>query len=443
MTLHRKAVFLSLLLAALWHAPSVAGQPGRQDSLRVVARLKSVLPEGARLDPTRKPKEFRYAWLVRFPQPLDHFGKNSGTFLQRVYVSLRDTLAPTVVVTEGYGARRNYTSEPARLLRANQVIVEHRYFGESRPDSLDWRYLNVRQAAADHHAVVAALRRLLRGPWVSTGRSKGGQTALLFKRFYPGDVAATVAYVAPMNLALEDPRIDRFIHSRGDSTCRAHMAAFQRAVLRREDEILPLFKAYAEKRNHHYHIGLNVALEYAVLEYPFSFWQWHRTPCDSIPDSTASAETLFRHLNRVVPMHTIYSDRAMERLYPAFYQFCTELGYYGFLYNPRSVFRRLRTVKEPANTFFGPPGVPLQFHPEVMNDVLHWLRHHGNRIIAIYGGLDPWGATGLVPSGATDAVVVVGPEGDHRTRIATLSPANRRRVLHALQRWLGIAVGEE
>jgi predicted Zn-dependent protease len=45
---------------------------------------------------------------------------------------------PVVMVTEGYSRGFNYQSELAKAMGANQVIVEHRYYGESVPDSMDY-----------------------------------------------------------------------------------------------------------------------------------------------------------------------------------------------------------------------------------------------------------------------------------------------------------------
>ena len=66
--------------------------------------------------------------------------------------------------------------------------------------------------------------------------SKGGQT-LYFKRFYPNDVNAAVPYVAPVNLAAEDPRIYMFLNSVGTEECRDKIKQFQRAFLLKRDEI--------------------------------------------------------------------------------------------------------------------------------------------------------------------------------------------------------------
>ena len=78
---------------------------------------------------------------------------------------------------------------------------------------------------------------------MSTGSSKGGQTTLFYKTFYPDDVDASVPYVAPINIAQEDPRLYHFLDTVGDEAARARIKEFQIAMFKREDEILPLVKS--------------------------------------------------------------------------------------------------------------------------------------------------------------------------------------------------------
>jgi len=440
-----KAGIIALLFLQLMASGGSAAlaQGTSRDSLIVLQRLRAILPQGSRVEPSRVPEGYKAAFRIAFPQPLDHFDRSRGKFWQRVYFAYRDSSAVTVISTPGYGASRLYISEPARMLQANQIVVEHRFFGTSRPDSLQWAYLTARQAAADHHRIVQAFRRFLKGKWVSTGRSKGGTTALLFKHFYPDDVDAVIAYVAPLGLAQEDPRIDAFIQKLSADSCAQKIEAFQMAVLRQRGAVKKFLEDIAREKNYSFSIGLEKVLEFAVLEYPFSFWQWHRVSCKDIPDSTADPRTLAQHLQRVIGLHTIYSDGAIRRLYPAFYQFCTELGYYGFLYNSRRVFEHLKVVPDPSNRFFAPPGVDLTFRPQMMMEAIHDLRHNGRNIIAIYGGLDPWSATGLVPSGKAEILVVIKPDGDHSVRIRDLSREDQEKIFRALQRWLGVQVAAD
>ncbi len=64
-------------------------------------------------------------------------------------------------------------------------MVEHRYFGESRPDSLYWNLLTVEQAAKDHHKIIETMKMIYDKQWITTGISKGGQTTYIYKYYFP------------------------------------------------------------------------------------------------------------------------------------------------------------------------------------------------------------------------------------------------------------------
>jgi hypothetical protein len=212
--------------------------------LRKIRSLPGVVEvQGARFDG----KQFKEAYEVMVEQPLDHQNPGADKFRQRLFVSHAGYDKPVVLVTEGYAAYGNRAGELTRLLGANQINVEHRFFGKSVPPEMKWAFLTVKQSADDLHAIVTALKTLYSGKWISTGVSKGGQTALFYKCFYPDDVDATVPNSAPINVAQEDPRLYRFLETAGDEATRARIRDYQRALFKREDELLPLVKEWAEK----------------------------------------------------------------------------------------------------------------------------------------------------------------------------------------------------
>ena len=129
--------------------------------------------------------EITEAYEIFLDQPLDHKDPFGSKFSQRIYLSHKDVSRPVVLVTEGYTAGHNFVKELHEILNANQIVVEHRYFGKSVPDSMDWHYLNIEQAARDHHRIVELFRKIYPGKWVNCGWSKGGQTAIFHRYFYP------------------------------------------------------------------------------------------------------------------------------------------------------------------------------------------------------------------------------------------------------------------
>lgn len=114
-------------------------------------------------------------YLVRITQPVDHRDPAAGTFTQRVIIAHAGFDRPTILVTEGYGAayalNPRYQEELSKLLDANMVFVEYRYFLESTPNPCNWEYLTAENSAYDLHNVNRTFRELYAGKWVSTGIS--------------------------------------------------------------------------------------------------------------------------------------------------------------------------------------------------------------------------------------------------------------------------------
>ncbi len=423
--IHRVILFVVL------YACTASAQNGE-----LFRKLKA-LPDVVEVVAMKTDTMFRAGYELRVRQPLDHENPGGASFLQSVYIAHVDESKPVLFETEGYSVHGGgRPRELASLLRCNQVVVEHRFFGKSAPDSLPWKYLTTKQAAGDHHHIAVLLKTIYTGKWVSSGTSKGGQTTLFYRYYYPLDVDASVAYVAPVNLSREDPRILKFLRTVGTAEERNRIREFQVALLKREREILPLMDRVAEKENLTFSIGKPMAYEYSVLEFPCAFWQYGSS-VSSIPPLDAPPDTMLGYLDRVASLF-YYSDQGIRAYQPFQYQAYTEIGYYGY---DITDFRGLLTaVKDPTNVILAPKNADLTFNPSLMYNVYTWLRDHGNNIIYIYGETDLWGATAMELSGKTNAVKVVKPGGSHRTRIATLPPDQQKTVYSALEEWLGVKI---
>jgi len=377
------------------------------------------------------------AYTLFIEQPLDHTNPARGTFKQKVYISHIDFSKPVVLITEGYEAPFNYVSELADILKCNQIVVEHRYFGQSKPDSMLWQYLTVAQAAADHHAIVQMFKKLYSAKWINTGISKGGQTTIFHRYFYPNDVDVSVPYVAPLNFLKEDPRIYDFLEQVGDAGCRKKIIDYQQLMLRKRDELFPLFMKESTGRGYTFSIvGNEATYEYSILEYSFAFWQWGAS-CSDIPTSNAPNDELINHFFSVSDP-SYFSDKDILNIQPFFYQALTEIGYYGYDITP---FRELlKTVKQPSYDFSLPKNVSVHFDPQLMHDIYLWLQDNGNNFIYIYGGNDTWSATAVRLTGRTNAVKMVKSGGCHTTRIKDFIGDDKKKIYSALEQWLGINI---
>jgi hypothetical protein len=378
---------------------------------------------------------FSQSFQVDITQPVDQLNAALGTFRQRFYLSHRSENAPLVFYTSGYGISRNFEPELSALLQANLILLVHRFF----PDAAiaDWNNLTIRQAADDQHRVRETLKGIYPGKWVSTGASKGGMTALFYRRFYPADVEATVAYVAPLMYYPDDPRFAPFFEQVGTAECRQKLRDFQRMAFFRRASLMPLFEQHAQSKNYEFNIiSLEAAFEYTVLEYPFAFWQYgEENDCELIPGASAADQQVFDHLVAISSPY-YYSDSGFLYFQPLFYQAYAEIGYCPYIYE--HVKDDLQAVLQPDYRVFAPRGVDLVFRPEVMQDVIPWLQLEGQKILYIYGGNDPWTAAALEPEAGLDALKVVQPGANHSVNIGDLD--QKALVIQTLEGWLNIRI---
>ena len=385
---------------------------------------------------------FGKAYVLKFTQPVDHNNPDGPKFSQRVFLFHRDFSRPVIFVTEGYGA--GYAIYPRAInelteyLDGNQIVVEHRYFGESAPDPLDWQYLDIEQAAADHHRVVELFKGLYRARWLNTGISKGGQTTMYHRYFYPDDVDASVGYVCPLNFSIQDARIYDFMQKVGSDACRDRIYRYQVEMLKNKSLYYPVYQKMAEEKNYTYtRMGIEKSYEMTILEYAFAFWQWGRWTCDSIPVPARSPGEMVKHLDMVAGIDWL-SDEGIDRYLPFYYQAMTEIGFYGYDVDP---FGGLVSVSEDITfTFTCPAGVECVYDPQPMEEVDHFLRHDAHRMLFIYGEYDPWSAPAVQPSGENDVVVIFKPQGAHSSRIGNLPPDLQEKALGLLGKWMGIEI---
>ncbi len=389
---------------------------------------------------------FTEKYVVNFTQPLDHSTKEKGQFKQRVVVMHRDFSRPTVLVTEGYSANYalspGYREELSRLFDMNVVFVEHRFFEASTPTPCDWTYMTDRNAMGDLHEIVSAIKSIYPGKWVSTGISKGGQTCMEFRAFYPEDVDISVPYVGPLCFGVEDGGHEPFLRQVGTAADRQRIQDFQMEVLRRKARLMPAFHAHCLKQNLRFNIPVRDVFDYCVLEYSFAHWQWG-TPTTSIPDNNSKDEVLLRELLRVAgPDYFTPKGNASF-----FYQAAYELGYYGYDLKPFKKLTSVRSTKNYLRRVMLPDSLShVKYHRQLSRFVKKWLRKNDPRMIILYGEVDPWtaaGVTWLKTQEKQNMHLFIQPGGSHLTRIGNMPEDMKRQILDLLSNWLGVAPVKE
>jgi len=420
-------LFITLCLCIL----NVFGQTDKQ----MLERSLFNLPNVSFTDVSKPGDHFlTYDLLIR--QPLDHQHPEKGSFDQWVQLRHKGFKNPMVIETHGYQMSKG-RNEVEQILDANNFGVEYRFFGKSVPDSLQWEYLTIEQATNDLHAIHELFKELYKGKWISTGISKGGQTTIYYKYFYPDDVELAVPYVAPMDDSLEDTRIYTFLDTIGTPECRKKIVDFQKFLLLHENEAVEKLKWYSKGAGlkFNYTGSIGKAFEYTVLEYSFSFWQWGRS-CDSIP-ATESVDKCLDELLKVTNI-SFFSDKDMQNYGPHYYQAASQTGYYGYNIVP---FRKyLKHFSSNPSALFPPKSATIQPSTGELNKKVEaWLMEKGNNILYIYGGIDTWSAARVLVSDKVNSKSFLIPGANHGTaRIKNLPVPMQHEFTQLVKSWTGL-----
>lgn len=421
------ALLLFVLLSA---SASSFAQTVLEQKISAISAIKEIRP--------LETSEFSEKYVTYFTQPLDHRHPEKGSFRQRVIVSHVGFDRPTVIVTEGYGAayalRSQYREELSKLLNANMIFVEYRYFLESTPEPKDWQYLTAENSADDLHSITTAFKNIYPGKWIATGISKGGQTTLLYRTFYPDDVDISVPYVAPLCYGVEDGRHEPFLHKVSTSENRKKIEDFQLEALKRKATLLPRFEKYCTEKNYSFRAPIEEIYDYSVLEYSFALWQWG-TPIGSIPATTASDDEIFSHLLAISEPGYFTADSPNASF---FVQAARELGYYGYDVQPFKQYLSIQSSEGYLHRLMLPEELKdMPFDKTLSKKITKFLKKQDPKMIFIYGQNDPWTAAGVTwLKNKKNIHVFIQPNGSHLARINTLPEAEKAKVMELINEWL-------
>lgn len=372
---------------------------------------------------------------IEFQQPTDHQQPNGEQFTQHLKLLHKDADIAMSLETHGYtGFYSPYLLELADEKGLNQLAVEHRYFGPSTPANKDMSLLTIEQAADDMHRIVETIRPFYDGKWISTGSSKGGMTAMYHRYYYPQDVDATLANVAPMSFGRKDTRYVDFLENVGTETCRQTIKEFQRTALIRKDEIDAFIESQPWSFLSFETMGYDIAFEKAVAEYSFTFFQRGAWSCDSIPGADGSAAALtWELLGGLMD----FSDWGLDRYGSYFYQAYTQLGYpelptdhlSDLLTSDPTDYRDYLTVL-PENDHFD----------NVMHRINAWTIAKADKVMLVYGELDPWSTGQFQPRVAkhADNYKFMKMGGHHESSVFNLPPEDRAVAEGVLNEWLDL-----
>lgn len=423
--------------------------PAAAERVDVKERLAR-LPIVAGVTELKHPGPARF-FRLRFRLPVDHDRPGGRTFTLRGTLLHSGVGRPMVMAASGYYVSTwnlAYRYEVTRIVKGNQLDLEHRFFKPSRPRKPRWHsQLTIGQAAADQHRIVWALQRIYGKPWISTGASKGGMTMTYHRRTYPGDVAGTVAFVAPNDVVDDVDAYDDFQASVGGPSfagCRNRLVALQRRLLTEREWFRGRLVRWA--RHHDQHLTLvgsaDRALEVAAIETYYAFWQYQSaaSACSDVPTATARRGRVWSWVDDVLGWRSV-TDEGIRPFVPYYFQAATQLGAPAPWEDEVADLLRYPGHDVPAT--FVPDGLePLAHDPAAMPDIDEWVRTSASRMLFVYGELDPWSAEPFAcgPGGAArECYQRWVPGGNHFADIRDLPDAARRATVSRIRAWAGVS----
>jgi len=413
-----------------------------QEKSEVYLSLEAI-PQVKNIKVKSKSDHFTENFEFWFEQKVDPSDSNSAVFLQKVVLGHINFEAPTVFELEGYSIHSSRSGELPSMFRGNQIAIEHRFFPNAHPEgATPWDHLTIENAALDHHLIIQAIRKYVykENKFIAMGISKGGQTTMIHRSFYPEDVDVSVCYVAPLNFKREDERIYQFLNSVGTEAQRAQIFEFQTLCLSRKKEILPIMEKWAKQNDLSWFFSTEKAFEYYVLEYSFAFWQWGSTSFKSIPGKDATPSALLSHVLEVSGV-SFFEKQGVIELQPYFWAALTQEGIYGYKYKPFAQYLSQQEIY--TFEFAFPEGKKKDFDPEPMRKVNEFIQTKGKKIMFINGGLDTWGSTGVVLTEKAKnrgLRVFINEKGHHGTRISGFPSKKKKEIIRILEGWLDYQV---
>jgi hypothetical protein len=402
----------------------------------ITQQLASI--EGLRFEETQSPAPGYRTFEMYFTQPADHKNPRGETFEQKLILWHKDASRPMTLQTSGYHIYAVGLSSLALAFNTNQIQVEHRFFLTSTPASKNWALDTIEQSANDFHRVTQAFKSIYKGKWVNTGRSKGGMTSVYHRRFFPNDLDATVAHVAPHSFSVHDERYETLVSDQiggeENKVCRQKLVDSQKILLANKEKIA------------HELAGLEftlvgskeIASEHSVIEMPWTFWQYF-SPIDDCANVPSVSDDVQKHLDFLTEINDPagYSDAEAKTFVPYYYQAASQLGSPG---------TRLTDIMaglsfpETFNIFtYVPKDIPVTYdNAEAMKDVSAWLKSDSERMIFVYGEWDPWSGGPFEPRAEGDSYRFYVPKTNHSSQVTDLKGEDHDLAYKKLRTWLNI-----
>lgn len=475
-----KRVFLTVLTLLAICLPAcftaAAETPGWEEKLKTAEGVISV----ERIDIPMS-ELFTEKYLVTFEQPLDWNDPSNGTFPQRVEVGLREDAEYNILETNGYFLLPVFlleddpSSELPHLLKANFFNVEHRFFGESRPEGISndeveyWEYMTAENAAKDYHRIYTSISSLTDGGWIATGTSRGGEMTNVYGYFFPEDMNLYVPYVAPCSEGPEDPRYYRFIYTEignavyGEEKAREYRAlilTFQVELMRNKALLLPDFEAEAAENGHSIRecVTADRIYDLCVMEFAGGFWQYQRIPFEELQaildmPETTETEKKSKQKAELRMLLTVQDPSAFSTAaesWPYFVGAATTYGQYHYDFSflrealQAACLEKMLSVAEDAEdgilfeaVFTEEQRDAFIFDSSFRDALEASMATTPAKHLMIYGAADPWISLRLSDTDNPNVKVCIHPTRDHTASIRSMPEDMKEEILAVLKEWIG------
>jgi len=434
----KKINFILLIIAvSLFANCNASNKTATQVQEKTIFEKLATIENVVRIEKKDPLSHFNENYEIWFEQPIDHNDLSKGTFRQRVVLGFKDYQKPVFVVLEGYGIYSEKAGELAKHYQANQLTIEHRYFNNSRPEEIDWNTLTIENAAKDQAIIIDAIRKAIfpSSKFITNGISKGCQTTMAHRRFFPKNVDASVCYVGPLNFQREDPRVYEFLKNVGAPEEREKIKQFQNLCFENRASLLAILKNTAKEHHMSWEFGEEKAIDYTILEYSFAFWQWGNKTED-IPSKKASPQEIYNHLFEVAG-YGFFERKSVDDLQPYFWAALTQQGIYGYETAPFKQY--LHTEEVYTFDWAFPEGITKKYDVKPMQEIKSFLDTSANKMIFIYGEYDAWNSTAVDLNGTAknrEIYKFVKPKGSHTTRINSFDFEGQIEIYKIINSWL-------
>ena len=429
---------------------------------------------------------FAEKYLFTVEQPLDWNNPSGEKIHQRVLVFLRDVDSLNFLNLEGYDMLEQFITgedvenkrmELAQHYNGNLIFVEHRYFVDSSPAGLDntkpdkWEFLTTEFAAHDHHHIFQILKKSLPNKWTSQGFSKGGETCLMYKYYWPNDIDVVVPYVAPWTSQYDMRGIDFIYTEAGNEQYGLQKAQELRDLCLRisleyfthKDIFYPKFVKDMEGLTYYTDVygekTLKILYETGVVNVIWGTWQYNQNfailqEIDELSWDTQAekkAEMLFAFYNGEYSNDRYAFSPLKLSNNPDFaYWVQTEKELGNYVPSLKYIREALKDTpglvettpeEEPGsyNKIAMSPELRTVLHYDdtVYNGLKAWYKNTDAKIINIYGSSDPWYAQRLDSvEGKENIINFVSYTHPHTARISSLQPADQENLWNTLDKWL-------